>query len=433
MALCFGACKGGEPSQPAAPEAAGPTPSAAPSPTPLPTPSPSPSPSPTPTPVPTPTPAPVYQDITEADYETLFNEAVTKERLGYILQYLPVGSCKEGLSAIAAKNVWEAFNMTDNMAITKLYDIHFEDNAQTVTGDASQMFAWLGIVNNKGIHNDPADDSVVIDGNILTIDNRRAVHADRLNPKISMGKRSETDLYLYYSYSTEFHSAGPNVFRTAVFQKDETGKYQVVEIVEREGGSTAPAKPEYQFSFLTDQEKESGDIWESLLSSGAFYEYVPQWPMAEVPAQYAVLDIDGDGATELVLSSDTDGTGFATFAVMVFDPETETIRPVKFPGVTGRELSYAMCHNGLRYSEAYHALVYKPMNNGSMFGSFEYHTLQNKQDSLLFCVSYGTLAGSSELSYTCGLGEDAEMITQEEYQAFLAEAANVEFQPFAYG
>ena len=109
--LCLGACDSQE-KESSVPDT---TPAAASTPQPATTPSPSPIPTlkPTPTPAPTATPAPEYRDITDAEYKTLFNEEITEERLAYILQYLPVGSCENGLSAIAAKNVWENFNMSE--------------------------------------------------------------------------------------------------------------------------------------------------------------------------------------------------------------------------------------------------------------------------------------------------------------------------------
>lgn len=119
--LCLGACDSQEKESsvpdttPAA--ASTPQPATTPSPSPIPTLKPTPTPAPTPTAAPTATPTatptPEYRDITDAEYKTLFNEEITEERLAYILQYLPVGSCENGLSAIAAKNVWENFNMSE--------------------------------------------------------------------------------------------------------------------------------------------------------------------------------------------------------------------------------------------------------------------------------------------------------------------------------
>jgi hypothetical protein len=300
--LCLGACDSQE-KESSVPDttsaaASTPQPATTPSPSPIPTLKPTPTPAPTPTAAPTATPTPEYRDITDAEYKTLFNEEITEERLAYILQYLPVGSCENGLSAIAAKNVWENFNMTDNMAISEVYDLRFEDNAQTVTGDASKMFAWFGIVNNKGIHNDPSDDSVVIDGDTLTIDNSKATHANRLDPKIVLGKVSENDMYIYYSYSTEFDNRSPDMHRTAVFKKDKTGKYQVSEIVERELWSVAPAPEEYGFSIINipseDMTKEYLAMFAAVLQDKCAN------PQEYYNGSFALAYVDSDDTPELI-------------------------------------------------------------------------------------------------------------------------------------
>lgn len=302
--LSMGACGGpdNEPVQSfSALESTASAPTEAPTQSPTPTPTPTPTPAPTPVPTPTATPKPEYRDITEADYKTLFNEETTAESLAYILQYLPVGPCEDGLSALAAKNVWENFYQTDNTSISEVYDLQFSDDGSTVSGDASKMFAWFGIVNNKGIHNDPSDDSVQVDGNTLTIDNSRATHSDRYYPQIVMGKVSEINMYLYYTYSTEYDGQSPDVHRTAVFQKNETGKYQVTEIVDRELWSVAPAPEEYGFTLADLPSDQEGSVASEYLR---MYATVLQdkmlHPQDYYKGSFALAYIDGDDIPELV-------------------------------------------------------------------------------------------------------------------------------------
>lgn len=153
--------------------------------------------------------------------------------------------------------------------------------------------------------------------------------------------------------------------------------------------------------------------------------------MDQTPTQYALLDVDGDGITELILSTDVDAIGFSTFEVLAYSAETDSIQPVMFQDFTDT-YPYATCHNGLRYSEKYHALVYKRMNNGSMFGSFDFHVIQGGQESAQFSLGYDTMAGSGEKTYTYSGGGGSENISEEQFQAYLNEAAFVEFQPFTY-
>ena len=157
---------------------------------------------------------------------------------------------------------------------------------------------------------------------------------------------------------------------------------------------------------------------------------MPQWPEDRTPTQYAILDIDADGTTEMIISSDTDGTGFSTFSVLTYDAQSNAITPMTFQCLRSAGIPYSMCHNGLRYSETYHALVFKTMNNGSMFGSFGFYTLQASESTLLFYLGYDNTGTSGQTLYTRGSDEERETITEEQYQDFLTEPVLVEFQPF---
>ena len=154
------------------------------------------------------------------------------------------------------------------------------------------------------------------------------------------------------------------------------------------------------------------------------------WTGEQAPTQYAILDIDGDGAAELVLSSDTDEVGFSTFEVLTVDAETGSVKPVIFRDAADMETVCVMCYNGLSYSGEHHALVYKSMNNGPMFGSFEYHVIQGSNESMRFYVNYDLMTGSGEPSYTYSENGEAETISEEQYQAFREEAVPIDFQAF---
>lgn len=420
LLLCLNACGGqgnGNDLPSAMPKAtATPAPTASPTPTPTPTPEPT----ATPTSSPTPTPVPEYRDMTEEDYRALFNRETSKEELVQILQFMPISSYEEGISSVAVKNAFESVYATGGQTVLDMFDgVQFDYDNDLISGDISKLLAWLGIVSNKGIYNDPSDDSLKVDGTILTTAISKCTHRDWISPKIIMGKVSEADMYIYYSYSTDYSNPLPNVHRTAVFIKDEAGKYQLSEVTDRDAGSTAPASPEYNFTFLS----EGGNVLEDMLLSGGISAYLTQWNGDAPPSQYAVLDVEGDGTAELIVSSEANGAGFSTFAVLAYDTNTETVKPVMFQDPYGGESFCTMCHNGLRYSEEHHALVYKSMNNGAMGSTFEYHGIQDGEESLLFSISSGSGA------YAYNQDGEIQPLTGEQYQSYLEEATPVKFLP----
>lgn len=420
LPLYFGACgnkrKGNALPATTSGTASTPTPTSLSTPTPAPTSTPKPS----PTPSPTPTPVPEYRDITEEDYRTLFNRETSKEELVQILQFMPAGSYEEGISSVAVKNAFESVYLTGGQTVLDMFDgVQFDYDNDLISGDISELLAWLGIVSSKGIYNDPADGSLKVDGTTLTTAISKCTHRDWVDPKIVMGKVSDADIYIYFSYSTDYSNPLPNVHRTAVFVKDQAGKYQLMEVTDRDAGSTAPAPPEYNFTFLSD----GGNVLEDMLLSGGISAYLTQWNGEDPPSQYAALDVDGDGTAELIVSSKTNGAGFSTFAVLAYDTNTETVKPVMFRDSYGGESFCTMCHNGLRYSEEHRALVYKSMNNGAMGSTFEYHGIQDGDESLLFSISSGSGA------YAYNQGGEIQPLTGEQYQAYLEEAAPVSFQP----
>lgn len=422
LGLCLNACgsrgKGGKLPSTTLGTTVTSTPTA--SPTPTLTPTPTPEPSATPTPSPTPTPVPEYRDMTEEDYRTLFNRETSKEELVQILQFMPAGSYAEGIPSGTVKNAWELIYMTDSHGIARMFDgLQFDYENDRVAGDVSELLDWLGTVNNKGFYNDPSESSLTLDGTSVIISLSQSVHQDFYTPKILMGKVSEVDMYIYYSYSTDYSNPLPNVHRTAVFVKDGAGKYQLSEVTDRDAGSTAPAPPEYNFTFLS----EGGNVLEDMLLSGGISAYLTQWNGDAPPSQYAVIDVDGDGTAELIVSSETNGAGFSTFAVLAYDTNTETVKLVMFQDPYGGESFCTMCHNGLRYSEEHHSLVYKSMNNGAMGSTFEYHGIQDGEESLLFSISSGSGA------YAYNQDGEIQPLAGEQYQAYLDEAAPVSFQP----
>lgn len=97
--------------------------------------------------------------------------------------------------------------------------------------------------------------------------------------------------------------------------------------------------------------------------------------------------------------------------------------------MAGQNNPYTTCHNGLRFSKEHQAIVYKSMNNGLVFGQFSYYTLNGNELKLVQSVSYDTMTGSGQKTYSLDQRGESKSLTEEEYHVILDEPEFVEFIP----
>lgn len=185
------------------------------------------------------------------------------------------------------------------------------------------------------------------------------------------------------------------------------------------------APPEDYVEVKIDDRADDTAVLKGLVESGEYHEYTDMWESQ--PTLYKILDIGEDGSFELILSTDTDSVGFSRFAILTVDSNTGVVNPVEFLDAASQKNPYSYCHNGLRLSKEYNAIVYKAMNNGLVFGAFEYYTLDGNELSLLQVVSYDTMTGSGKTVYSLGKDGEMQSLSEEEYHAILDEAEFIEF------
>lgn len=185
---------------------------------------------------------------------------------------------------------------------------------------------------------------------------------------------------------------------------------------------------------LTRLEEETGSpqaLFEAFLEQEGYSELQDSW-IYGVPSEYALLDVNGDGWEELILSGGN-GTGFFNYAVFVCSRESREI----VPDMIGSDALYegenagsvSQYYGTLYYSPQYQALVYTELNNGSMFGGFGYHTLEEERIGLAFSVNFEVDYATRQQSYDLYRDGVSQPLTQAQYQDYLDEREPVEFVP----
>lgn len=178
-------------------------------------------------------------------------------------------------------------------------------------------------------------------------------------------------------------------------------------------------------------------IWEELIKSGKYTEYTKDWDqlnqmgISVVPTEYAILDIDGDGWEELILSGYQENISeFGYYSVLACNKESKeiTVIPIESPA---QVLSGPVGQNfqGLQYSSQYHTLMYTELNNGSMFGDYNFMALDNNEIKLAFSVGFQCDSDTNIRSYSMKEDGNSTAISEEEYDQYMEESKPIEFKP----
>ncbi|OUP84200.1 hypothetical protein B5F07_08675 [Lachnoclostridium sp. An169] len=166
-----------------------------------------------------------------------------------------------------------------------------------------------------------------------------------------------------------------------------------------------------------------------LLNNKEYLNYIPEWEelLAE-PEKYVIIDIDGDGGKELIISGD-DGWGFYLFSVFGYDDTSGEIYALAFP-VEGGSLGggyVSQYYGDLMYSEQYRALVYTELNNGIYFGGREYGTIEDRTFVFDFSTWFET-DETQEKIYGITRSGNTEQISEAEYRAYQNELVDLSWK-----
>lgn len=177
-------------------------------------------------------------------------------------------------------------------------------------------------------------------------------------------------------------------------------------------------------------------IWEELIKSGKYTKYTKDWNqlnqmgISVVPTEYAILDIDGDGWEELILSGHQENLSeFGYYSVLTCNKESKeiTVIPIESPA---QVLNGSVGQNfqGLQYSSQYHALMYTELNNGSMFGGYNFMVLYNNEIQVAFTVEFEYTPDENMKTYWKREAGDLTHISEVEYNRCIDESKPIAFK-----
>jgi len=170
-------------------------------------------------------------------------------------------------------------------------------------------------------------------------------------------------------------------------------------------------------------------IYMSFMETEGYKPYVADW-FYGFPTEYAILDVDGDGLEELIVTGGN-SSGFYNYAVFGYNRSSETVYAQaihgsdKF-GENGQTV--AQYYNWMMYSPGHHALVYREYNNGSMFDSCGFHVINEDKLILDFALWFETDFSTNHINYGISTADGREIISKADYDSTLQECVPVEWK-----
>lgn len=173
------------------------------------------------------------------------------------------------------------------------------------------------------------------------------------------------------------------------------------------------------------------DIYMNFLETKGYQPFISDWIYGQ-PSKYAILDINGDGMEELIITSGGD-LEFYDFSVFSYDEVTDDIFVLSISGTYAYGEDYtgnaAQYYSWLRYSSKYHALVFTEFNNGSMFDSYSYFVMDDRELVADFSLWFERDYETQQISYGITNSGNREMISEDEYTTYINEWSAIAFEP----
>jgi len=153
------------------------------------------------------------------------------------------------------------------------------------------------------------------------------------------------------------------------------------------------------------------------LETKGYQPFITDWQYG-VPSEYAILDINGDGYEELIITSRTGWLDINDFSVFSYDRTLDEIY-VFFTTYYFRSL---------RYSPQYHALVFSTINSNIYIGFCEYWIIEDKQFNVDFTLFYERNYDTQEISYSLTDSGNSRIISEVEYDSYMKDLVNLEWK-----
>lgn len=227
----------------------------------------------------------------------------------------------------------------------------------------------------------------------------------------------------------EKYEQARNIAEKAIQELSEE-EHEEFERIIRQAEEAADDSDESNFS-----KEEIESRYQEFLDNKEYQDYIEDWANGE-PTGYVLLDIDGDGCEELIISGG-DGSGFYNFSLFGFDTSTDEIYAVPIPGNSVFDENYtgytAQFYHTMQYSSEYHALVFTELNNGTDYDYYGYWILQDKELQVDFTLWFERNYSSGEMTYGITEEETRTNISQSEYEAYGDELTGIEWQELSLG
>ena len=291
-------------------------------------------------------------------------------------------------------------------------------------------------------------------GGIIALLNQKADDGGEYEKLVDQGNRylleldyeNAEEMYLE-ALSIEPKKKEPYTKLAEIYMEQE--EYEQARNIAEKAIQELPEEEHEEFERIIQQvEEATGDSSESnfskeeiessyldFLHNKEYQPYTEDWMNGE-PTGYVLLDIDGDGCEELIISGG-DGLGFYNFSLFGFDTATGEIYAVPIPGNSLFDEDYtgytAQFYHTMQYSAEYHALVFTELNNGADYDYYGYWILQDKELQVDFTLWFERDYNSGEMTNGITEEETRTNISQSEYEAYGDELTGIEWQELPLG
>ena len=189
-----------------------------------------------------------------------------------------------------------------------------------------------------------------------------------------------------------------------------------------------------------EMNRSAVDIWEELITSGKYKDYTEDWNqlgrvgLSVFPTEYTILDINGDGWEELILSGHQESIpDFAYHSILVCYKDSKEITVLSIESLSGALPCEFVGQNfqGLEYSAQHHALIYTETNDGYMFGGNNFMVIDNNELKIDFVVEFERkpdTENNQKIYYIYQNNQRTE-ITKSEYSSYFTDTQQIEFKP----
>lgn len=180
-----------------------------------------------------------------------------------------------------------------------------------------------------------------------------------------------------------------------------------------------------------EKNRSAVEIWEELIQSGQYQQYVSDWEDLSqepvLPQEYAILDINGDNWEELILSGEYNSSDLSRQALLSCDKSTGEISiiPIQQSEETTQGFFTLMSYPEFFYSPKYHAFIFReehfPSNVSLTYFIFKDQKLQSD-----FSISSSSEDGTETFSFY--QNNAFKTISKSEYESYLNESQPIEFK-----